>query len=200
MLLCQSEARVRRETSALMPILSSSSAYFAVEGTRMFRELVDRVGRMNDPIVTGKLGSHRYADGDYKGAFKYWRKATELGHAHYQLSIMYQLGQHVEKSEKRQVYHLERAAIAGHAGARHNLGAIDYKNGSVERAVKHWIIAAKQGNDESLTALEKLYQYDFIHSDDFAATLRAHQAAVDATKSPDREAAVKNRLFRMHMR
>jgi TPR repeat protein len=38
--------------------------------------------------------------------------------AHYNLSIMYSEGQGNEKDLKKKVYHLEEAAIGGHADAR----------------------------------------------------------------------------------
>ena len=165
------------------------------EADMMFRE-IERVER-NDPVALGKVGSQRHREGDYKGAFECWTKATKLGNvqAHYQLSIMYQLGQGVEKDKKKEIYHLEQAAIAGHAAARFNLGFIERERGNIERAAKHFIIAATQGDGKSMANIELLYQKRMVSLDDFAATLRVHQAAVDATKSPQREEAVANRLF-----
>jgi hypothetical protein len=53
----------------------------------------------------------------------------------------------------------------------------------LDRAVKHWIIAAALGDDGSLLdALKEGYKWGLIKKEDFAAALRAHQAAVDATK------------------
>ncbi len=88
------------------------------------------------------------------------------------------------------MYHLEEAAISGHPEARHALGFVEYHGENVERAVKHWIIAATQGYDESMKTLMEAFKegYD-VSKEDLDATLRAHQAAVDATKSPQREAA-----------
>jgi len=37
---------------------------------------------------------------------------------------MYYEGQGVEKDKKKDVYHLEQAAIGGHPNARHNLGVV----------------------------------------------------------------------------
>ena len=56
--------------------------------------------------------------------------------------------------------------------------------------MKHFIIAAKLGHDGSLEALKEVYEAGAVSKEDFASALRAHQAAVDATKSPQREAAV----------
>jgi TPR repeat protein len=103
---------------------------------------------------------------------------------------MYHLGEGVEKDEKKTLYHLEEAAIGGHDFARHNLGYLEWKNGRIERAAKHWIIAAKLGYDDSLNALKEGYKKKgYVSKEDFAAALRGYQAAVDATKSPQREEA-----------
>ena len=152
----------------------------------------DRV-EMNDPTALRKVGLLRNMKGDHKGAFEFWTKAAELGdlQAHYQLSNMYHNGDGVEKNQKKEVYHLEKAAIGGHPFARFNLGCIEGQNGRLERAIRHFIIAATQGEDDSLTHLKALYQNQNgkVRKEDLVATLRAHQAAVDATKSPDRDAA-----------
>ncbi len=102
---------------------------------------------------------------------------------------MYLEGHGVEKDKKKEVYHLEKAAIGGHPIARFNLGCFEGRNGNIERAVKHWIIAASQGEDDSLGNLRIIYQEGLISKDDLAAAIRAHQAAIDATKSPQRDAA-----------
>ena len=54
--------------------------------------------------------------------------------------------------------------------------------------MKHFTIAAKLGDDDSLEMVKNGYADGYVSKEDFAAALRAHQAAVDATKSPRREA------------
>jgi hypothetical protein len=61
----------------------------------------------------------------------------------------------------------------------------------MERAVKHFIIAANMGGEESMKALWNCHARGLVEKDDLSATLRLHQAAVDATKSPQREEAKK---------
>jgi formylmethanofuran:tetrahydromethanopterin formyltransferase len=53
--------------------------------------------------------------------------------------------------------------------------------------VKHFIIAANLGYDDSIKGLKEYYTNGQVSKEDFAAALRAHKAAVDATKSPQRE-------------
>jgi len=145
----------------------------------------------NDPVAIREIGAKLYEEGEYNGSFEYWTKAAELGNvdAHYNLSVLYREGEGVEKDEKKQTYHLEEAAIAGHPIARCTLACHEEGTNRIDRAVRHLIIAANLGYDDSLQALKKYYANGHVSKEEFAAALRAHQAAVDATKSPQREAA-----------
>eukprot|EP00985_Skeletonema_marinoi_P017703 scaffold9773_cov151-Skeletonema_marinoi.AAC.2 len=147
----------------------------------------------NDPVAMTRLGVLRYFEGDYDGAFRYQNLAANLGDSggHFQLSCLYRKGHGVEKDRKKEVYHLEQAAIGGHPNARYNLGCQEEENGRMDRAMKHWIIAAALGHDGSLDALKDSFKDGLLSKEDFAAALRAHQAAIDATKSPQREEAEK---------
>ncbi len=144
----------------------------------------------NDPVAMSRLGGLRIQMGDHKSAFDYWTKAAHLGDAkaHFQLSAMYYNGEGVEKDVKKRLRHLKEAAIRGHPGARYNLAMYEKENGRHVRAARHLIISAKLGDYESLEVLKLAYQAELVSKDDFAAALRGYQAAVDATKSPQREA------------
>ena len=145
----------------------------------------------NDPVAMCRMGGVRYVEGDCNAAFEYWTRAVILGdiEAHYQLSSLYHKGEGVEKDEKRELHHLEQAAIRGHPAARHNLGCLEKRHGRMDRAVKHWIIAANLGNDDSLTNVKNLYEAGYVSKEDFAAALRGYQAAIAEMKSPQREEA-----------
>jgi TPR repeat protein len=108
--------------------------------------------------------------------------------AHYVLSVMYQKGEGVEKDDEKELHHLEQAAIGGHVLAIHNLGCEEGNNGRHDRAVKHFIIAANLGDDRSMETLLSCFRKGRVGKEDFASALRAHHAAVDATKSSQREA------------
>jgi tetratricopeptide (TPR) repeat protein len=157
-----------------------------------FKNLMVRV-EANDSVAIREMGVEHARAKEYEGAFKYLTKAAELGdaHAHYELSIMYMKGECIEKDEEKETYHLEEAAVRGHASARHNLAYCEENNGRIDRAVKHFIIAANLGHDRSLQALKDCYKGGAISKEDFAAALRAHHAAVNETKSPQREAAAR---------
>ena len=103
------------------------------------------------------------------------------------LSVMYREGKGVEKDVVKGIFHLEEAAIGGLPLARYELGAIEWNDGDIERAVKHHIIAANLGLDESIKVLMGAFQKKLVSKEELASALRAHKAAVDATKSPERE-------------
>ena len=148
----------------------------------------------NDPVAMTQWGRDQYVKGDYSVAFEYYTRAVELGdvEAHHQISILYHHGRGIEKDEKKELYHMEEAAIGGHPDARYNLACYEGRKRRHDRAVKHFSIAAAQGFDESIKFLLTMFKDGRLGNyskDILAAALRAYQAAVDATKSPQREAA-----------
>jgi hypothetical protein len=155
------------------------------------RRIMKRV-KANDPAAFCQIGSERFNEGDYDGAFEFWTKAAELGDAiaHFGLGDMYYNGEGVEKDVAKGVDHYEKAAIKGHPKARQMLAYYEeWDNGNIERSVKHLIIAAKLGDEKSMEALWAHYPAGNITKEELDATLRAHHAAIDATKSSEREEA-----------
>jgi hypothetical protein len=150
--------------------------------------------KANDPVAMTQMGLQRYHEGDYEGALQYWTKAAGLGGviAHFDLSLLYRDGKGVEKDMKKSMYHSEEAAIRGHPGARHNLGCYEGNAGRQDKATRHFVIAAIQGHDESLETVKKGFAAGLVSKEDYEAALRGHQAAVDATKSEQREEAYAN--------
>ena len=161
------------------------------------KQIMKRV-EANNPDAMCQQGGLQYKKGDYSGAFENLKKAAALGYAkaHYELSILYQKGKAVEEFKGKGIYHLEEAAICGHPDSRFQLGFTEWQNLNVEKAVKHWIIAATQGHDGSIKVLMKTFKGGFISKEDLSSALRAHKAAVDATKSPQRDKAEDYQRFR----
>lgn len=147
--------------------------------------------KANDPAALREMAKDLYQEGDYDGAFEYLTKATESGDVdgHYSLGNMYWKGEGVEKDWKKSIYHWERAAIGGHSKARYFLAVMEASNGNVDRAVKHYIISANLGYELSMKALWGSYSSGNITKEDLDATLRTHQAAIDAAKSEHRDKA-----------
>ena len=94
-----------------------------------------------------------------------------------------------ERNKKMEVHHWDEAAIGGNSKARCNLAVHEGNNGRTERAMKHFIIAANLGCTRSIENLRMGYANGMIRKEEFAVALRANQTAIDAAKSPQREAA-----------
>eukprot|EP00985_Skeletonema_marinoi_P031175 scaffold36657_cov66-Skeletonema_marinoi.AAC.1 len=152
--------------------------------------------KANDPVAIQGAGKRRYHDGDYERAFEYFSKAIEVeagdaeAEAHYCLSFMYRDGKGIGRDAQKRVYHLEEAAIGGHPKARHDLGVHEVYQGRIEIAARHFIISANLGHDASLKALRELRAAGEVGHEDFVTAFRAHQAAVNATKSRQRAEAL----------
>ncbi len=156
--------------------------------------------KKNDPVAMTEKGKQNYGEGDFGKAFEYFTKAAELDDkgAHFCLGRLYFYGNCVEKDEKKAIHHLEQAAIGGHPQARGILATHKAKNGRPDIAAKHFIIAANLGCDVSLKGLKRLFVGGDVSKEEYAAALRGYQAAVDATKSAERdeaEEAIKNGLW-----
>ncbi len=154
------------------------------------KNMMERV-KKNDPDAMRFMGRNCIDKRDYETAFEYLTKAAELGNAgaHHYLSTMYFNGEGVEKDMEKAVHHWEEAAIGGHPFARHNLGIYEANNGRFERAAKHFIINANLEFNDSLKLIKKLYAEGHASKEEYATALRGYQAAVEATKSTEREKA-----------
>eukprot|EP00984_Skeletonema_dohrnii_P027855 scaffold17545_cov81-Skeletonema_dohrnii-CCMP3373.AAC.4 len=161
-----------------------------VQGDKLEKQRMKRI-EANDRVAMRQEGSEQYRKGDHNKAFEYYTKASELGdvEAHFKLSLLYHQGHGVEKDMGMEIHHLEEATIGGHPDARYNLGCHEWNNNNKERAVKHLTIAATQGDNKSIKFLLHAYKGGFVKKEVLDAALHAHQAAVDATKSPQRDAA-----------
>jgi tetratricopeptide (TPR) repeat protein len=154
------------------------------------KNVMERI-KKNDPVAMTQMGKIHEKEGDFGKALEYWAKAAELGDAdaHCGLGMLYYNGTGVEKDEKKFVYHFEQAAIGGHTSARGLLAAHEIENGRSERAVKHCIINANLGCDESLKYIKMLFVQGVASKEEYAAALRGYQAAVNETKSAERDKA-----------
>ena len=154
------------------------------------KKMMERV-KANDPVAIHYVARKRRIEGDYEKAFEYFTKAASFGNldSHFELSCMYQTGQAVEKDMKKTLMHLEKAAIGGHPAARSVFGCLEANNGRFDRSYRHFIIAAKLGCDKALDQVKKGFAAGFVKKEDYDGALRGHQAAVDATKSAQREEA-----------
>eukprot|EP00956_Cyclotella_meneghiniana_P039004 scaffold163915_cov23-Cyclotella_meneghiniana.AAC.2 len=128
---------------------------------------------------------------DQSKAFELLQRACELGSAsgHFNLALSYDDGVGVKQDKKRAIHHYQIAAIMGHVGARNNLACTEVENGNIQRATKHFMIAAKCGYEDSLNNIKQGFRDGLVTKEDFEKTLRGHQAACNETKSEQRDRA-----------
>eukprot|EP00956_Cyclotella_meneghiniana_P007064 scaffold9601_cov45-Cyclotella_meneghiniana.AAC.3 len=171
-------------------------------------KLTERIEKYNDPVAMNSLGTY-YMDG--KGGYpvnptkavELYRRASELGgvHAHRNLARAYLMGRGIEMDKKKAIHHYQVASIMGDVHSRYNLGALEGQSGNNERAMKHFMIAAKCGHDLSLEKVkEGYYSIGLSTKDDFENTLRCHKAYHDEAKSEKRDRAKVIQATRRNMR
>ena len=151
---------------------------------------------VDDAIAMRNLGGY-YSDGvrdlpqDYNKAMELLLRAGELGDAlsNRNIAIAYLTGQGVERDVKKAKHYYELAAMGGDVFARHNLGNLEMDTGNTSRALKHWMISAGAGDDDSLHNVRQCFMLGYATKDDFEKALRAHKEAKDEMKSDQRETA-----------
>ncbi|EJK70782.1 hypothetical protein THAOC_07831 [Thalassiosira oceanica] len=155
-----------------------------------------------DPAAIEFLGS-KYYYGTYgvkknvPRAIELLTEAAELGSidAHAKLGQAYLYGMGVAPDNAKGVHHFELAAMKGSVESRHNLGCYEAQKGNYERAVRHWLISAKMGNNASLDNVKDMLKGGVATKEQYAEALKGYQDSVEETKSPGRDEA--KQVFRV---
>jgi len=129
---------------------------------------------------------------DLMKANELYLKAGERGCAggYFNLGRSYLYGHGVDDDWKKARYYFEMGAMNGNIEARHMLGIIEETVGNNNRAIKHFIIAARAGLEESLEEVKTRYMEGLVTKDEYANTLRMYQKRQDETKSDARDRVV----------
>ena len=90
---------------------------------------------------------------------------------------------------KKAIHYWEVAAMRGDAMARHNLGCFEQNTDNVDRALKHYIIAARSGRVKSLEAVKDLYSKGHATKEDYSKALESYQTYMGEIKSDQRDKA-----------
>jgi len=179
------------------PLVSFTCTNCKLAQKEFLKRIKKRVKKFNDAESIYELGGI-YRRGELgltkniKRTFELWKQAAELGlcRAHNDLSLAYLEGMGVEQDNKKATHHLELAAIGGHERARFNLGHMEFSSGNIDVAMKHYMIAARGGEDKSLKFVGEGYKVGFITKDDYAKTLRSYQNISNEMKSEQRTKAM----------
>jgi TPR repeat protein len=151
----------------------------------------------NDPISIGVLGNHyhhglRGFQQDHAKAIELYTRAADLGNseAHNNPAGVYHEGGNMKKAK----FHFEAAAMAGHETARFHLGFVEAEYGNIERAVKHWIIAASGGFYMAMHALRTFFKKGYVSRESINSTLTAYNNSCAEFRSEARDAYIQNKL------
>ena len=157
--------------------------------TRVEKKDPDAMKYLGDQYMRGLRGLEE----DVSRAVELWTEAADLGSAAacYQLGVAFITGKGVENNVERGVRFFEEAAMLGHPNARHNLGCFECERGNYDRAVRHFLISAKLGDEGSLEAIKKLFTRGSATKSQYAEALKGYQNAIEEMKSPDRAEAKK---------
>ena len=124
-------------------------------------------------------------------ALELWHQAGELGcaAAYYSIGNAYYNGRGVERDEKKANHYYELAAMGGIAIARHNLGCIEAAQANWDRAVKHFMIGAVAGYNDSVKNIQQIYGWGDTTKEDYTNALLAYQKCIDEIRSEQRDIA-----------
>jgi len=162
----------------------------------MFKRERKRDNENDDAQATYNLGMY-YSEGlhgypqDYSKALEFWHRAAKFGHAasYNSIGTSYIYGEGVEVDKKKAGHYYELAAMGGSVTARLNLGNNEASAGNMDRAVKHYMIAARGGYANSLNNIKVLYSAGHATKENYTQALRAYQEYLDEIKSPQRNEA-----------
>ena len=148
---------------------------------------------VGDAHACHNLASH-YAEGtlgvqDMAQAIVLSTRASELGlaDANFTMGCLYYDGTNLEQDTKKGIHYFQLAAMGGHVTARVRLAENEYNSDNTRRAMKHFIIAAKAGDDMSLKNVKSGYSSGYVTKEEFGQTLRAHKESNDDMRSNERE-------------
>jgi len=152
--------------------------------------------KLNDADAYYNLGC-KYRNGvkglpqDISKALELWHRAGELGStmAYNNIGNAYYNGNDVERDVKKARYYFEIAAMAGDVDARFNLGLSEKDVGNVGRALKHFMISARSGDDDSLKQIKQLFTAGHATKEDYTNALLAYQSYLDEIRSEQRNQA-----------
>ena len=152
--------------------------------------------RKKDPEAIHYLGKAYYYGGlglqkDMQKAFKLSTEAAELGsiEAIYSLGNAYYHGDGVRQDKVKAVHLIEKAAMHGDVESRHNLGHSEIKKGNYGRALRHLLISAKVGHEDSIEAIKNMFVEGLATKELYTQALKGYQEAVEEMKSHDRDEA-----------
>ena len=129
---------------------------------------------------------------DYAKALELFHRAGELGYAesYNGIGYAYDSGEGVDVDKRKAKHYYQLAAIGGSESGRYNLALVEKKAGNMEKALKHYMIAVRGGDNNSLNAIKDSYSNGHATKDEYTKALRLYQEYLGEIKSRQRDEAV----------
>jgi len=125
-------------------------------------------------------------------AFDLWLHAgKELNHgpSYFAIAQNYLNGHGVRRDLKKAIFYWELSAMCGSVRGRRNLGANEWKSSNFDKALKHWMIAVRDGDERSLKDIQKMYKDGHATKDEYAEALNSRQSYLDEIRTFQRDEA-----------
>jgi len=163
-------------------------------------ETINRIKKLmdNDNAYAYLCLAFSYAEGkhgipqDYEKAIELCLKAGELGcaEAYCNIGVSYEDGEHgVEVDKKKARHYYELAVMDGSVNARYDLACLEGYARNFDRAIKHCIIGARAGHEQSFETVKEAFIDGQVTKDEYANTLRAYHERQKEMKSDERDKA-----------
>ncbi|EJK59560.1 hypothetical protein THAOC_20200 [Thalassiosira oceanica] len=169
------------------PMPKNDANALALARARAARKDPVAINFLGEKYCRGKLGLQK----DMQRAVALWTEAAELGssRALSNLGIAYEVGEGVKQDMAKAAEFFTKAAMQGHVSSRHNLGCDDWQRGNFSRALRHFMISAKMGLQESVEMVKRAYTGGNATKEQYAEALKGYQDSVEEMKSHDRDEA-----------
>ena len=83
------------------------------------------------------------------------------------------------------------AGLSGDEASRYNLGCLEAQSGNIERAVKHWIIAASAGHYHAMYKLITFFKKGVVSRVLIDTALSAYNSSCAEMRSESRDAYIR---------
>jgi len=189
---CIHAVKIRDGGVGLCPFCRTPTPNQAEELVEQMKKLVE-VGDANAMFDLGicySEGLHGLPQ-DRAKALELWHQAGKLGYvpSYYNIGGAYYFGRGVERDEKKANHYYELAAMGGDVESRYNIGVLEKRAGNMDRALKHHMIAAGCGYNDSLENIKHSFMNGDATKDDYTKALRAYQAYLVEINSAQRDQA-----------
>ena len=165
------------------PFPKNDADYLAMIQARVAKKDPAAIHLLGQKYYHGRLGLQK----DKQRAIQLWTEAAEVGsiEALYSLGLAYFSGDRVQQDKAKAAEFFAKAAMQGHVECRNNLGCIEQQKGNDDRAVRHFLISAKMGDERSVENIKKMFMHGDATKEQYAEAKKGYQDAIEEMTKHD---------------